>query len=229
MAGGRFRSGRPPTSLGLSSPRFSPAPQFALHRRMRGKHAHEGLAHGKDSQSSSPPRCASAECPPSGAGPSPSPACARLTREPADPASSIAPSSSASNSRVRDSDNWISIDAIGARRLIARRPTTAHSPALSTVPATEEQQCLRDSRNHAAHRRRDRRRQDVAVVDVHELVPEHSAQLTLIENRQDALRAAHRRVVRVTARRKSIRRQVGATQIVGIGCCARADSSRTIA
>ena len=56
------------------------------------------------------------------------------------------------------------------------------------------------------HRTRDRRDQDVAVVDVRELVAEHGPQLPLVEDLQDAAGAADRRVARVAAGGEGVRR-----------------------
>ena len=74
------------------------------------------------------------------------------------------------------------------------------------------------------------RREDIAVVDVHKLVPEDAAQLALVENCEDTLSAAHGRVVRVGGpSRTRLGVMVGATQMRGIGWPARSASSRTIA
>jgi len=57
----------------------------------------------------------------------------------------IAPSSSASNSRVRDSENWISIDTKGAMMLIARRPRkTTPPPSRRFPPPKKSSPCAID-------------------------------------------------------------------------------------
>ena len=76
--------------------------------------------------------------------------------------------------------------------------------AVVAAPA-EEQRELRQRRDDTGHGGGHRRREDVAVVDVHELVPEHAAQLALVEQPEDALRAAHGGVGGVAARREGVR------------------------
>ena len=120
---------------------------------------------------------------------------------------SFEPSSSASYSRVRLIAIWIIIAAIGASRLIASSanglgrssseppppnmlvnisiwPIEVMTPAIAAATELGE---------------------DVAVVDVHQLVAEHAAQLALVEQAEDALGAADRGVLRVAPGRKGVR------------------------
>ncbi|ELP44322.1 putative protein-tyrosine phosphatase [Mycobacterium avium subsp. paratuberculosis S5] len=60
--------------------------------------------------------------------------------------------------------------------------------------------------DHRRHRAGDARDQDVAVVDVGQLVSQHGAQLTLVEDAQDAGGAADRGVARVAAGGKRVGR-----------------------
>ena len=69
---------------------------------------------------------------------------------------------------------------------------------VGAVPAAAEEQAeLGDERDRRGHGAGDGRREDVAVVDVHQLVAEDAAQLALVEQLQDALGAADRGVLRV--------------------------------
>ena len=68
-----------------------------------------------------------------------------------------------------------------------------------------EEEDVRDRRDRAGDHRRDRRDEDVAVLDVRELVGEHAANLVAREVLQQPLRDRDRRVLRVPPGRERVR------------------------
>ena len=142
---------------------------------------------------------------------------------------SIAPSSSASNSRVRDSDNWISIDAIGASRLIARRPIIPTPPLSRRFPPPK---------NSSACATVVITPPMAAATDVVRMSRLYTCMSSCPSTPRSSrsFRIARMPSVQHTAALFGLRPvanafgvNVGATQIVGIGCWARAANSRTIA
>ena len=99
-------------------------------------------------------------------------------------------------------------------------------------PAAEdhaEGQELPDRRDDAGDGGGHRRGEDVAVVDVHQLVAEHPAQLALVEQAEDALGAADGGVLGVAARSRR-RWAPGSARCTAAAsaCPAAVDSSRTM-
>ena len=79
------------------------------------------------------------------------------------------------------------------RRLITITTTTA-----------KIHQRITQIRNHRRHGRRNRRRKNVMVIHMHQLMPKHATQLATIENTQNPLRTAHRRMTLVTTGGKRV-------------------------
>ena len=115
---------------------------------------------------------------------------------------SSAPDSSAWYSRERLIASWISPAASGPRISISSSASGLRSRSLPA--AAEEERELGDVGDRGRERAGHRGDQDVAVVDVAELVPEHGPQLALVEDLQDALGGADRRVARVAAGREGV-------------------------
>ena len=87
---------------------------------------------------------------------------------------------------------------------------TGRNPKNAAVCVTEDIVAMlneRDQRDETGERAGHRRDQDVAVVDVRELVPQDAAQLALVEQPQDPVRAAHRGVPRVASGGERVRRR----------------------
>ena len=81
-------------------------------------------------------------------------------------------------------------------------------PVIVAVRAAEhrtKRKHLGDYADDGGDTRRHGGGQNIAVVHVHELVAEHAAHLTLVQQLQDALSAAHGRVLRITASRERVR------------------------
>ena len=103
------------------------------------------------------------------------------------------PSSSASYSRVRQIASWTSIAAIGARRTIASMRERVAAATPRPPPPPKNSSICATSGDHPGERRGDRGGEDVAVVDVHQLVAEHPAQLALVEQPSGCPRCSRRR------------------------------------
>ena len=124
-----------------------------------------------------------------------------------------APVASARYSRWRETASWRSIAASGAKMIVASVPMKPSG--LSSSSAAEEQpelEHVRDRRDRARDHGGDRPDEDVAVLDVGELVGEHAAHLVLGHRAEQALGHGDRRVLGVTARRERVR-LVGRDQV----------------
>ena len=81
----------------------------------------------------------------------------------------------------------------------------AFTVAAGTTEHRAKRKNLRNRTDNGGNTRRHGGGKDIAVVHVHELVAEHAAHLALIQQLQNTLGAAHRRILRVTTGRERIR------------------------
>jgi hypothetical protein len=91
--------------------------------------------------------------------------------------------------------------------MIVEYAEQAERPGVLVVPAEEQRELedVRDRRDRPGHHRRDRRNEDVAVLDVRELVREHAPDLVGRQVLQQPLRHRDRSVLRVPAGREGVR------------------------
>ena len=146
------------------------------------------------------------------------------------PSSSAAPRS-ASNSRERDTAIWISEAAIGARIATAEHHQRV-GVATVAVAAAEHRRVHRHlghERDRRGDRGRDRADQDVAVLDVHQLVRHHAFDLVGGQRLQQALGGAHDGVLRAAAGGEGVGLGGGRDGDVGIGRSARSARRRIMA
>ena len=119
---------------------------------------------------------------------------------------SWAPEASASYSRERLMASWIRVAASGPRIMISSMPRMPRPLVVVRAADRDQPGEVDQEHDHGGEGSGDRRDQDVAVVDVAQLVADDTAQFALVEDAQDALGAAHRGVARVAARRERVRR-----------------------
>ena len=79
--------------------------------------------------------------------------------------------------------------------------------AIVAAAAAEEHREARDHHDRRGERRRDRARQDVAVLHVRQFVRDHAFEFVVVQHLQDAFGRRHRRVLRIAAGRERVRRR----------------------
>ena len=86
---------------------------------------------------------------------------------------------------------------------------TAVVVVIAGTPTAEDRRPLGDARgigDDGRHRRRDGRDEDIAVLDVRELMSEHARDFIVVERSHQSRRDSNRRVRRVASRRERVRR-----------------------
>ena len=142
---------------------------------------------------------------------------------------SWAPEASASYSRERLTASWMTDG--GQRAQDHDQQHAEEAGAVVVVRAADRDQPgeVHQEHDHRGERSGDRGDQDVAVVDMAQLVADDAAQLALVEDAQDALGAADRRVARVAAGGEGVGCLAsGEMYRRGMGWRACVESSRTM-